>query len=77
MCNFIFTNKFIPAELKFTLHISFPGGSHGKESSCNAGGLGLISGSGRSPGEGKGYQLQYSGLDNPWTEELGGLQSMG
>ena len=65
MCNFIFTNKFIPAELKFTLHISFPGGSHGKESSCNAGDLGLISGSGRSPGEGKGYPLQYSGLENP------------
>ena len=65
MCNFIFTNEFIPAELKFTLYIGFPGGSHGKETSCNAGHLGLISGSGRSPGEGKGYPLQYSGLKNP------------
>ena len=65
MCGFIFTNEFIPAELKFTLHISFPGGSRGKETSCHAGHLGLISGSGRSPGEGKGYPVQYSGLENP------------
>ena len=42
----------------------FPGASAGKESSCNAGDLGLIPGLGRSPGEGKGYQLQYSGLEN-------------
>ena len=65
MCGFIFTNEFIPAELKSTLHISFLGGSHGKETSCHAGHLGLISGSGRSPGEGKGYPVQYSGLENP------------
>ena len=38
--------------------------SAGKESACNAGDLGLIPGSGRSPGEGKGYPLQYSGLEN-------------
>ena len=37
----------------------------GKESSCNAGDLGLISGLDKSPGEGKGYPLQYSGLENP------------
>ena len=42
----------------------FPGGSAGKESTCNAGDLGLIPGLGRSPGEGKGYPLQYSGLEN-------------
>ena len=36
----------------------------GKESACNAEGLGLIPGSGRSPGEGNGYLLQYSGLEN-------------
>ena len=42
----------------------FPGGSAGKESACNAGDLGLIPGLGRSPGEGKGYPLQYSGLEN-------------
>ena len=39
-------------------------GSAGKESACSAGDLGLISGLGRSPGEGKGYPLQYSGLEN-------------
>ena len=42
----------------------FPGGSDGKESACNAADLGLIPGLGRSPGEGKGYPLQYSGLEN-------------
>ena len=38
----------------------FPGGSDGKESNCNAGDLGSIPGLGRSPGEGIGYQFQYS-----------------
>ena len=38
-------------------------GSAGKESACNAGDLGLIPGLGRSPGEGKDYPLQYSGLE--------------
>ena len=42
----------------------FPGGSDNKESSCNAGNQGWIPGSGRSPGEGDGYQLQYSFLKN-------------
>ena len=42
----------------------FPCGSAGKESACNAGDLGLVPGLGRSPGEGKGYLLQYSGLEN-------------
>ena len=42
----------------------FPGGSDGKESACNAGALSSIPGLGRSPGEGKGYPLQYSGLEN-------------
>ena len=42
----------------------FPGGSDGKESACNAGDLGLIPGSGRSPGEGNDYPLQYSCLEN-------------
>ena len=42
----------------------FPGGSADKESACSAGDLGLIPGLGRSPGEGKGYPLQYSGLEN-------------
>ena len=42
----------------------FPHGSAGKKSACNAGDLGLIPGLVRSPGEGKGYPLQYSGLEN-------------
>ena len=42
----------------------FPCGSAGEEFACNAGDLGSISGLGRSPGEGKGYPLQYSGLEN-------------
>ena len=50
---------------------SFPCGSDGKESACKAGDLGLIPVLGRSPAEGKGYPLQYSGLENsmdysPW-----------
>ena len=45
-------------------HMGFPGGSDGKESACNAGDLGSIPGLGRSPGEEKGYLLQYSGLEN-------------
>ena len=48
----------------FSAQRGFPGGSAGKESACNAGDLGLIPGLGRSPGEGKGYPLQYSGLEN-------------
>ena len=42
----------------------FPGGSDGKASACNAGDLGLIPGSGRSPGEGNGNPLQYFCLEN-------------
>ena len=42
----------------------FPGGSAGQESACNAGDLGSISRLGKSPREGKGYPLQYSGLEN-------------
>ena len=43
----------------------FPGGSDGEESTCEAGDLGLIPGSGRSSGEGNGYPLQYSCLETP------------
>ena len=45
-------------------YLGFPCGSAGKESVCHAGGLGSIPGLGRSPGEGNGYPLQYSGLEN-------------
>ena len=44
--------------------MGFPGESDGRESACNAGDLGSIPRLGRSPGEGKGYPLQYSGLEN-------------
>ena len=71
--------------------MGFPYGSASKESACNAGDLGLIPGLGRSPGEGKGYLLQYCGLENsmdsPWgrkesatftlMEKLGTAPSMG
>ena len=43
---------------------NLPGSWAGKESACNVGDLGSILGLGRSPGEGKGYPLQYSGLEN-------------
>ena len=51
--------------------LGFPGRSAGKESACNVGDLGWIPGLGRSPGEGKGYPLHYSSLENtmdcsPW-----------
>ena len=44
--------------------MDFPCGSAGKESACNVGDQGSFPGLGRSPGEGKGYPLQYSGLEN-------------
>ena len=47
-----------------SLNKGYPGGSDSKESTCNAGDLGLIPGLGRSPGEGIGYPLQRSGLEN-------------
>ena len=46
------------------LYSGLPCGSSGKESACSAGDLGLVPGLGRSPGEGKGYPLQYAGLEN-------------
>ena len=45
------------------------GGSDGKESACNAGDLGSISGLGRSPGEGNSSPLQYSCLEKPTDGE--------
>ena len=45
--------------------MGFTGGSNVKEFDCNAADLGWILGSRRSPGEGNGYPLQYSCLDNP------------
>ena len=53
----------------------FPGGSAGKESAHKAGDLGLIPGLGRSPGEGKGCPLQYSGLEKSMEKFI--LNSLG
>ena len=49
---------------QFVVIHTVPCGLAGKESACNAGDLGSIPGLGRSPGEGKGYPLQYAGLEN-------------
>ena len=64
------------------IFLGFSCGSDGKEFACNVGDLGLIPGLGIHPGEGKGYQLQYSGLENSidytvhgftksWTNDAG------
>ena len=58
------------------IYEGFPGSSDGKESACNAGDLGLIPGSERSPGEGNGNLLQYYYLGNR-KEEPGRLESRG
>ena len=50
--------------------MGFPCGLAGKESTCNVGDLGSIPGLGKFPGEGKGYPLQYAGLENSLAEEL-------
>ena len=63
-----FENNYLPIQQIFIADYQrakgFPCGSAGKESVYNVGDLGSIPGSGRSPGEGKGYPLQYSGLEN-------------
>ena len=53
--------------------MDLPGGSAGKESARNEGDLGLIPGLGRPPGEGKGYPLQYSGLENSMVYTVHGV----
>jgi len=57
--------------------MGFPGGSDGKESACNAGYPGSISELGRSLGEGHTTHSSILAWRLPWTEELGGLQSLG
>ena len=53
--------------------MGFPDSSVGKESACNVGNLGSIPGLGRSPGKGKGYPLQYSGLENSMDYTVHGV----
>ena len=63
----LFLSQEDPLEKGWATHsvfLGFPCGSADKESACNAGDLSLIPGLGRSPGEGKGYPLHYSGLEN-------------
>ena len=54
-----------------------PGGSDSKEAACNAGDLGLMPGLERSPGGGQGNHSNILAWRIPWTEESGGLQSLG
>ena len=49
---------------KYSVYLDFPDSSVGKESACSAGDPGLIPGLGRSAGEGMGYPVRYSGLEN-------------
>ena len=60
----IYLNSFIYWINIYWVPTGFHGGSAGKGSTCNVGDLGSIPGLGRSPGEGNGYPLQYSGLEN-------------
>ena len=55
------------------MYEGFPDSSVGKESTCSVGDLGLIPGLGRSSGEGKGYPLQYSGLENSMYSMVPGI----
>ena len=61
----------------YSVHCSvwgFPGSSDGKESACSVGDLDSVPGSGRSPGEGYGYPLQYSCLEN--SKDRGAWQAI-
>ena len=60
----------------FFLVLGFPCGSAGKESACNVGDLGSISGLGKSPEEGKGYQFQFSGLQNSMDCVVHGVREL-
>ena len=65
-------------EFSFYKHLfDFPGGSNSRESTCNAGDLGLIPALGRSPGGGNATHSSILAWEIPWTEEPGRLQSMG
>ena len=61
----------VASYLLFQGALGFPRGSGGKPSACNAGDPGLIPGLGRSPGEGNGYPLQYSCLENSMDRGAG------
>ena len=83
LCTKMKNNTFLAAEdilthiywlnKEFVTHLCFPDSSVGKESACDVGDLGLIPGLGRFPGEGKGYPLQYSGLENSMDYRVHGI----
>ena len=62
--SYMYSPSLIPPPMSLDVLRGFPGSSDGKMSACNAGDLGSIPGSGRSPGEGGGNPLQYSCLEN-------------
>ena len=62
--------------LLIPVFLGFPGGSDGKESTCNVGDLCLIPGLGRSPGGGHGNPLQYSCLEIPHGQRSLGSYSL-
>ena len=64
-------NNFSLNFLYSTIFLGFPCGSAGKKSACIVGDRSSISGLRRSPGEGKGYPLQYSGLENSGLQRVG------
>ena len=76
-CNFpefVNSNSFLMESLGFSIYnMGLSCGSEGREIACHAGDLDSIPGSGKSPGEGNGYPLQYTCLENPWTEKPGRL----
>ena len=64
LVQFLGQEDLLKDSLPAPIFLGFSCGSAGKESACKAGDLSLIPGLGRSPGEGKGYPFQYSGLEN-------------
>ena len=77
MCVYIYIYSHTHTETYTHIYMrDFPGGSVGKEFTCNAGQPGLISGLGRFPGEGNGNPLSILAWEIPWTEDPGRLQSM-
>ena len=72
-----FENYFAPFEKSQVATCGLPCSLACKESTCNAGDLGLIPGLGRSSGEGNGNPLQYSCLENPMDRGACGSQRVG
>ena len=73
---YICVSVYIYIYIFFFFFFCFPSSSVVKESACNAGDLDLIPRLGRSPGEGKGYPLQYSGLENSMDCMVHGVEKV-